>query len=91
MSKMELTPAEIRLIEKSEGYFIIGVKEGKHFTIAKGVHESDETNIGHITQGMLGCINTFLKQGNQGNGLILVALVVNAIKSFPELLKKPKK
>jgi len=90
MNKMELTPSEIRLIEKSEAYFIIGVKEGKHFTIAKGVNESDETNIEHITQGMLGCINTFFKQGNQGNGLIVVATVINALKSFPDKFKNKK-
>lgn len=86
MNNIELTPKEIRAIESSDAYFVIGVKDGKHFTIAKGKLDTEEKNVEEITQGMLGCINLFLKQ-RVGNGLIIVATVVNAVKNFPELLK----
>lgn len=80
---MKLEKNTIKAIENSDAFFVIGIKNGTHFTAIDGSMELENMMVS-LSEGMLGVVEHVIK-GEGINGLPLVALIKAANEKFPEI------
>ncbi len=87
---MKLEKEIIDQIENSDAYYIIGVKGETNFSSIGGKYSDDTETIHHIVQGMLGSVNEAINSKKAGNAWILMVLIAESIKRFPQFMKLTK-
>jgi len=80
---MKLDIKSIELIEKSDAYYIIVIKDEKNFSLMRGIYSEQIQTVKKIVEGMLGIVNESINKNNLGNSQPLMLFIMQAIKKFP--------
>jgi hypothetical protein len=81
---MKLDKKILDYIQNADAYYLIAIKNNQHLSSIQGIDNDVIETIHKIVSGMLGDIDRCIQQKQYNNSSVLMILISEAIKRYPQ-------